>query len=287
MTPADRPGRVRAKRSLSQNFLVDRNLRRRIVERLEAGSGDRVLEIGPGHGELSELLVGEVRELVLVEKDDRLAPLLAERWGARTDVRVVHADALEADLSSLVAGDAPVRVISNLPYAITTPLLFRFLEIRPLAERIVVLVQLEVARRIAAEPGSKAYGALTVGVRAVADARFAFPVGRRAFRPVPDVDSAVVVIDPRPRPPPDRDLEALRTLTRAAFGRRRKQIRRILRDAPEFSLAPEAAEEVLAAVGVAPGARPETIPVETLLALARRLRSRADDAGRGGGPDAS
>jgi 16S rRNA (adenine1518-N6/adenine1519-N6)-dimethyltransferase len=287
VTRDDRPDRVRAKRSLSQNFLVDRNLRGRIVARLEAEPGDRVLEIGPGHGELSELLLGEVGELVLVEKDDRLAPLLVERWGARPDVRVVHADALELDLSELVAGEAPVRVISNLPYSITTPLLFRFLAMRPLPARIVVLVQLEVARRITAEPGTKAYGALTVGVRAVAEARFAFPVGRRAFRPVPDVDSGVVVIDPVPGPPPERDLEALRVLTRAAFGRRRKQIRRILRDAPEFSLAPEAAEEVLAAVGVDPGARPETIPTETLLDLARRLRPRADDEGPGGRPGPS
>lgn len=287
MTPAGRSDRVRAKRSLSQNFLVDGNLRRRIVGCLEAEPGDRVLEIGPGHGELSELLVGEVGDLVLVEKDDRLAPLLVELWGARPDVRIVHADALDLDLSELVAGTAPLRVISNLPYAITTPLLFRFLGLRPLPARIVVLVQLEVARRITAEPGTKAYGALTVGIRAVADARLAFPVGRRAFRPVPDVDSAVVVIDPRADPPPPRELEALRVLTRAAFGRRRKQIRRILRDAPEFSLAPGQAEAVLGSVGVEPDARPETIPTGTLLELARRLRPAPGDGGKGGGPGAS
>lgn len=285
MTAAGPPDRVRAKRSLSQNFLVDRNLRRRIVDSLEAGPGDRVLEIGPGHGELSELLVGEVRELLLVEKDDRLAPLLRARWGKRPDVRIVHADALALDLSALLGEERPVRVVSNLPYAITTPLLFAFLGIRPLPARIVVLVQLEVARRITAEPGGRAYGALTVGVRAVADARLAFTVGRRAFRPVPEVDSAAVVIDPRPVPPPERDLAALRVLTRAAFGRRRKQIRRILRDAPEFSLGPGEAETVLAAVGVDPAARPETIDTDTLLELARRLRTAG--GGRRADPGAS
>lgn len=280
MRSGERAGRVSAKRSLSQNFLVDRHLRRKIVDCLEAGPADRVLEVGPGHGELSELLVGGVARLVLVEKDDRLAPLLRERWYGREDVRIVHADALSIDLAALAPGSGPLRVISNLPYSITTPLLFRFLDLRPLPVRIVVLVQQEVANRITAEPGSKAYGALTVGVRVLAEARIAFAVGRRAFRPVPRVDSAVVVIDPRPGPPPE-DLAALRVLTRAAFSRRRKQMRRILRDAPEYGLEAREAEGFLAAAGIAPGARPETVPPEVLLDLARRLALRARSAERG------
>jgi 16S rRNA (adenine1518-N6/adenine1519-N6)-dimethyltransferase len=274
VTPGDGAGRVPAKRSLSQNFLVDRNLRRKIVDCLEAGPSDCVLEIGPGHGELSELMVGEVARLVLVEKDDRLVPLLRERWGGREEVRVVHGDALVVDLAGLAGGDAPLRVISNLPYAITTPLLFRFLRIRPFPRRIVVLAQREVAGRITAEPGSKAYGALTVGVGVLAEARVAFSVGRRSFRPVPDVDSAVVVIEPRPGTPSSGELDALRTLTRAAFSRRRKQIRRILRDAPEYGLDAREAERILAAAGIEAGVRPETIPPELLLDLARRLPRR-------------
>ncbi|MFW6039637.1 MAG: ribosomal RNA small subunit methyltransferase A, partial [Gemmatimonadota bacterium] len=158
---------IRPKRSLSQNFLVDHNIRNKLIDTLDPAPDDTVLEVGPGHGELSELLVGRVARLVLVEKDDRLAPELAERWAGRADVRVAHGDALEVDLSALAAGDSSgaggtparsgpggaLRLISNVPYAITSPLLFRLLEVRPLPVRIVVLVQEEVARRITAEPG--------------------------------------------------------------------------------------------------------------------------------------
>ncbi len=277
MTTA-RGGRlVRAKRSLSQNFLVDPNLRGKLVETLGAGPDDMVLEIGPGHGELSERIVGEVSRLVLVEKDDRLVELLNERWGTREDVCIVHADALEIDLSELVEGCAAPRVISNVPYSITSPLLFRLLEIRPLPSRLVVLVQEEVGRRIVADPGTREYGALSVGVRARADARLAFRVGRRAFRPVPAVDSVAVVIEPVADGPEEHELEALRDLTRVAFSRRRKQIRRILRDAPEYGLSVAAADEVLAEVGADPTARPETFDPGLFLRLSAQLRS-VDDA---------
>ena len=268
---------VRAKRSLSQNFLVDPNLRRKLIEALGAGPGDTVLEIGPGHGELSERMVGEVSRLVLVEKDDRLVELLGERWGTRDDVCVVHADALKIDLSELVAGTSALRVISNVPYSITSPLLFRFLEIRPLPSRLVVLVQEEVGRRIVADPGTREYGALSVGVRARADARLAFRVGRRAFRPVPAVDSVAVVIEPVADCPDQHELKALRDLTRVAFSRRRKQIRRILRDAPEYGLSAAVADAVLAEVGADPTARPETFDPDLFLRLSANLRSVSDD----------
>jgi 16S rRNA (adenine1518-N6/adenine1519-N6)-dimethyltransferase len=199
--------RVRAKRSLSQNFLVDPNLRRKLVETLGAGPEDTVLEVGPGHGELSERLVGEVSRLILVEKDDRLAELLIQRWGPRDDLCLVHADVLDLDLSTLVAGGPAPRVISNVPYSITSPLLFRFLDIRPLPSRIVVLVQEEVGRRIVADPGTRAYGALSVGVRARATAHVEFRVGRQAFRPIPAVDSVAVVIEPDTNCPPEADSE--------------------------------------------------------------------------------
>ena len=263
--------RVRARRSLSQNFLVDHNLRRKLVSTLDARAGDCVLEVGPGHGELSELLVGKVDRLVLVEKDDRLSEILAERWGAREDVEIVHADALKLDLSEQVAGAESLRLISNVPYSITSPLLFRFLEIRPAPQRIVVLVQEEVGRRIVADPGSREYGALSVGVRARAAARVAFRVGRQAFRPVPAVESVAVVIEPHGGGPDGRRAAALRDLTRVAFSRRRKQIRRILRDAPEYRLTAESADALLDALGIDPAARPETFDPETFMRLADRL----------------
>jgi 16S rRNA (adenine1518-N6/adenine1519-N6)-dimethyltransferase len=265
---------TRPKRSLSQNFLVDHNIRRKLIEALDARPDDVVLEVGPGHGELSELLVGRVRRLVLVEKDDGLAPALAGRWGGREDVVVVHGDALEEDLSALVAGDlaaAPgLRLVSNLPYAITSPLIFRLLDVKPRADRIVVLVQEEVARRVTAEPGGKEYGALTVGVRTQARAELAFTVSRTAFRPVPGVDSAALVLEPF-EGPTGAARERLRELVRAAFSRRRKQLRTILRKAPDYQLETGRAEEVLVGLDIDPRARPETLSPGQFVALAERL----------------
>ena len=261
---------VRPKRSLSQNFLVDHNVRKKLVETLDPAPDDTVLEVGPGHGELSELLVGRVGRLVLVEKDDRLAPELASRWADRSDVEVVHGDALDVDLSALVSGRDRLRLISNVPYAITSPLLFRLLDVRPLPDRIVVLVQDEVARRIVADPGGKEYGALTVGIQVRATAERAFGVSRSCFRPVPGVDSAAVVLTPR-EGPSSAELEAVRRLVRAAFSRRRKQLRTILRSAPHYDLSRDAADAVLGEVGIAPRARPETLGPQEFLALAARL----------------
>jgi 16S rRNA (adenine1518-N6/adenine1519-N6)-dimethyltransferase len=263
---------VYAKRSLSQNFLIDPNIRRKLVAELAAGEDDAVLEVGPGHGELSDLLAGRVADLALVEKDDRLAADLVRRFAGRDDVRVLHADALDVDLAALLGSSGRTgHVISNLPYAITSPLIFRFLEIRPPPKRMVLLVQREVADRIVASPGGRTYGALSVGVQARARSRIAFGVGRRAFRPIPAVDSAAVVIEPRPDSPTPAELERLRTLTRVAFSRRRKQLRRILRSAPEYSLSLAEADLVLGEIGIAPDSRPETLTPEEFVLLSGRL----------------
>lgn len=277
---------VRAKRSLSQNFLVDHNIRRRIVAELGAEVRDKVLEIGPGHGELSDLLVGKVARLVLVEKDDRLAADLAARFADRSDVEVVHEDALEADLSGLLGGDSAGLLISNLPYGITSPLIFRFLDMQPLPRRMVLLVQREVADRIAAGEGSKAYGALSVGVRARARVRIAFRVGRGAFRPVPAVDSSVLVLEPRSEVPSAERLADLRTLTRVAFSQRRKQLGGILRSAPEYGLSADQVQRILTEHGVSPRARPETLTPDQFLDLAAGLcqaRVTQGDTGDGVG----
>ncbi len=270
---AEQGERRPAKRSLSQNFLVDPNLQKKIIRELEADSGDAVLEIGPGHGELSVLLADQVAELVLVEKDDDLVEDLRQRFAESGTVVVVHGDALRLDLSVLLAPERPHRVLSNLPYSITTPLLFRILEIRPPPARVVVTVQLEVAERIVASPGKKAYGALSVGVQTRGSAHIAFRLGRRAFRPVPGVDSATLVIDPDPRPLPADEEVALRRLTRVAFRGRRKQLQKILRSAPEYGLSPEAMEELAAGLGFDPRARPEVLSPQDFVDLARALQT--------------
>ena len=263
------------KRSLSQNFLVDPNLQEKIVAALEAPAGEPVLEIGPGHGELSRHLVGVADPLVLLEKDDRLYAELEERWGDRPDVVPVHGDALEVDLAASLPAGRPYRVLSNLPYAITSPLLFRVLALDPPPVRIVVTVQKEVADRLAADPGGGDYGALTVGVRARAEVRRAFDVSRNAFRPSPDVDSTTVILEPDPDRIRELPAGALRRLTRAAFSRRRKQLQKILRSAPEYGLEREEAEALLRSVGADPRHRPERLAPGQFVELARRLKAAA------------
>jgi 16S rRNA (adenine1518-N6/adenine1519-N6)-dimethyltransferase len=260
---------VRAKRSLGQNFLVDPNLQRKIVEAVGPEPGDTVVEIGPGHGALTGHLAGRVALLVAVELDDELAGVLAERYSARPDVRVVHADVLEWEPGD-VLDRSPVKVIGNIPYNITSPILFRLLDWEPAPEQMVIMVQKEVADRLVAEPGEKDYGALTVGVRAAADVDRLFQVGRQAFRPVPNVDSTVVSIRPDPRRRSGRD-PALRSLTRAAFGMRRKQLQKILRTAPGYGLDAATAEGTLETLGVRPEDRPETVDPATFIELAAAL----------------
>lgn len=264
-------GMSRAKRSLSQNFLIDPNLQRKIVSVLAPIRADTVLEVGPGHGELAQHMVGTVRHLVLVEKDRDLAAALEERWGGRADVDVVEADALQAALNDLVCDRVPYRVVSNVPYNITSPLLFTLLELEPAPTRVVVTVQKEVAERIVASPGSRVYGALSVGVQTRAEARLEFRIRRGAFRPVPDVDSAVVCIEPQPDRLQGVSAQAVRRLTRVAFGQRRKQLQRILRMSPDYDLDAARIDAACAHVGLDPRTRPERISPDEFVRLAAVL----------------
>jgi 16S rRNA (adenine1518-N6/adenine1519-N6)-dimethyltransferase len=273
---------VRAKKSLGQNFLVDPHYQRRIVAALEADAGDTVLEIGPGTGALTQHLIGTVRRLILVEKDDALVRGLRARHGERDDLEIVHGDALEVDLVALLGEPGSARIIGNIPYNITSPLLFRILERAHRPRRLVVMVQKEVADRIVAPPGDKQYGALSVGIRTVADAERLFVVPRGAFRPAPNVDSAVLRIDPLDPPPLTPEEEGdVRTLTRVAFGWRRKQLQRILRDAPEYGLDHDQVAALEHELGLPFSARPETLGPASFVQLARALhairRARAVD----------
>lgn len=264
---------VRAKKSLGQNFLIDANIQRKIVDALDAGPGDEILEIGPGMGALTHHLAGAVRRLVAVELDDRLVEMLRAEFAATPGVEVVHADALTVDLAQLVPDVAALKVVGNIPYNITTPLIFWLLErpVRP--ERIVLMIQKEVADRIMAPPGGKEYGALSVNVRAVAEVERLFVVGRNSFRPVPDVESAVIRITPiHPSPLTPEEAEALRTLTRTAFSWRRKQLQKTLRSAPEYGLSAEAVEGVERATGIEMTRRPESLSPEEFIRLSRALR---------------
>lgn len=265
-------GHTRPKRSLGQNFLVDPNIRRRIVEEVRAGPHHRVLEIGPGKGALTEGLAARPGPLILVELDRELAASLRERFAGADDVTVVEGDILDLPLAGLVDDPGSLHVVGNIPYNVTTPILFHLLKPpRPL--EIVLMVQREVADRILAEVSTRQYGALSVGVRAVAEVERLLQVPSGAFRPRPRVESTVIRIRPiDPSPLEPHEEESLRRLTRALFQWRRKQLGKILRDHPELQLEPAEVKALLDAAKVEVRDRPETISPRGFRAMARILR---------------
>jgi 16S rRNA (adenine1518-N6/adenine1519-N6)-dimethyltransferase len=268
----------RAKKSLGQNFLTDSSLQQRIVAAIDAQSDDVIVEIGPGQGALTNHLAGTVRKLILVELDDDLAAALQRKYSGRDDVDIIHADFLTLDMCEIVRskyGSQRFKVIGNIPYNITTPIIFKLLERGCRPDAIVLMVQRELADRVISPPGSRTYGALSVGMQALAEASKLFHVGRGSFRPVPNVDSAVIRIVPhdpvRLTAEEERDLRAL---TRTSFGWRRKQMQKILRSAPAYELE---AQDVAAAeqmTGIAMTQRPETLSPLQFIALARVLRAQ-------------
>jgi 16S rRNA (adenine1518-N6/adenine1519-N6)-dimethyltransferase len=253
------------RKSLGQHFLTDKRILNRIADALHLQGGETVVEIGPGRGALTDILAERAGRLIAVEVDRALAALLRERYARRGNVLIAEADVLEVSLGELAAG--PYVLVGNVPYYITTPILFHALQ-PPRAERAVYLVQREVAERLSARPGTKEYGALTVNVAAVARADTLFNVPAGAFSPPPKVESAVVRITPLATPlVAPAEERPLRLLVQGAFGMRRKQMRRVIRTLR--SLDAEAADALLLAAGIDPEARPETLSAEQFVKLLR------------------
>ncbi len=248
-------------RRLGQHFLSDPSILDRIIDALQPTLRDTVIEIGPGRGSLTRRLAQRVGHVVAIERDAALVARLAVE--GPPSVEVVEGDALAVDWRGLVEG--PFKVVGNIPYYITSPLIDKALEApRPVC--IVFLVQREVADRLVAEPGGKAFGALTVGVQTAARVERLFVVPAGAFRPAPAVDSAVVRLTPLPEPLlGDAQAAAFRQFTQAVFGRRRKQVGGILRSLTGRD--PDEIAAVLADLGVASTARPETLLPATFVAL--------------------
>ncbi|NUP56700.1 MAG: ribosomal RNA small subunit methyltransferase A [Gemmatimonadaceae bacterium] len=259
------------RKSLGQHFLTDRRILARIADALHLTGGETVLEIGPGRGALTDLLAERAGRLIAIEYDRALAELLRQRYARRNNVLVAEADVLTVSLGELAAG--PYVLVGNVPYYITTPILFHALT-PPRAERAVYLVQREVADRLGAAAGTKEYGGLTVNVAAVARAETLFRVPAGAFSPPPKVESAVVRITPLATPlvTPDEE-RPLRTLVQNAFGMRRKQMRRVVRSL--YALNAPAADAMLAAAQIDPEVRPETLSPEQFVGLLRVQKARA------------
>ncbi len=254
-------------RRLGQHFLFDPSILDRIVDALDPDPTDSVIEIGPGKGTLTARLLPRVGRVIAIEKDRALAAQLRDRFDAVSGLEVVEGDALEVDWRRAVGGARDFKVAGNIPYYITAPLIEQALTPPPSAVT-VYLVQREVADRLAASPGTKAFGALTVGVRAVASVERVFTVPAGAFRPPPQVHSAVIRLRPLPEPLiTEEERGRFRTFVQALFSRRRKQVGGILRTV--WGCSQDEVAGRLRGLAVDPTARPEALDVPVFVALFR------------------
>lgn len=255
------------RKSLGQHFLDDPRILERIAGALDLAPDDTLIEIGPGRGSLTAVLHGKVRRLVLIEYDRALAARLKERYADDASVTVVQADVLTVDLGSIAGG--PYKLVGNIPYYITTPILFHALEPRR-PSRAVYLVQREVAQRLAAEPGSEDYGALSANAQAFSRIELLFRVAPGSFRPPPKVESAVVRVTPLEQPViGDDEQPGFRKLVQDAFGLRRKQMRRVVRELLDVDAT--TADALLASARIDPSVRPETLGAHAFARLARAI----------------
>lgn len=261
---------ITLQKKYGQNFIGDPALLERIATVCDWQPGDRALEIGPGAGTLTRAIAREAEEVLAVEIDRRLAPLLEETLADCANVHLVFTDALKADLDALMRDtlgwDGRYKLIANLPYYITTPLIMHVLEDSEKISELVIMVQKEVGERLCAAPGSKAYGAVTVMVQYAATVARAFDVGRHAFVPAPEVDSTILHLIPYEKRPIQAQSDAvLRRVVKAAFSQRRKTLRNSL-----SSLGCDKAliKQALEAAGIEDSRRAETLSVAEFVALA-------------------
>jgi 16S rRNA (adenine1518-N6/adenine1519-N6)-dimethyltransferase len=255
-----------AKKSFGQHFLLDLNITRKIARLAGVGADDHVLEVGPGPGGLTRALLETGARVTAVEKDERFRPLLEELAALCPSLDLVFGDALQVDETALAQG-GPAHVVSNLPYNVGTPLLIKWLTGPWTPASLTLMFQREVADRIVAAAGDEAYGRLAVVVQATCQAQRVMDVPARAFTPPPKVESAVVRLIPRPDRPDPELLRALERVTAAAFGQRRKMLR--------SSLKALGGEAFVAAAGLDPQARAETVDLAGFLRLAEALRRPA------------
>jgi 16S rRNA (adenine1518-N6/adenine1519-N6)-dimethyltransferase len=260
-----------AVRALGQNFLLDLNLTGKIARAAGDLALGTTIEIGPGPGGLTRaLLLAGAAKVVAIERDRRCLPALAEiAEAAEGRLAIVEGDALEVDAARL--GEAPRRIVANLPYNVATPLLFAWLARLRDFESLTLMFQKEVAERITARPSTKAYGRLAVMTQWVGEAKRLFDIPARAFTPPPKVTSSVVRITPRAAPQGDADARTMERVVATAFNQRRKMLRQALKPLGN-------AEALLARAGIDPTRRAETLEVTEFAALARALTGPAAGA---------
>ena len=264
MNTGSAPRNHRPRKRLGQHFLRDPQVVRRILDSFNPKPGERVVEIGPGRGVLTERLLERIPVLHALELDRDLAAALAERFGAR--LRLVQGDVLRFDFAALADTlGGPLRLIGNLPYNISTPLLFHLLEQRDAVHDMLFMLQKEVVERLTARPGGKRYGRLTVMVGLALEAERLFDVPPEAFSPPPKVDSSMVRLRPRAAPLDVADRRLFGQIVNQAFCHRRKTLRNALRGIAE----PGQIEQA----GIDPGTRPETLSIRKYVVLTGVLGS--------------
>lgn len=267
----DRYG-FRFSKSLGQNFLIDGNVVRKIVREANITKDDYVLEIGPGMGTLTEELALNAKKVVAVEIDKKLLPILGETLVKYDNVEIVHGDILKIDVRKLIEeklDGGPIKVVANLPYYVTTPIIGKLLEENLNLDSIIVMVQKEVAERMVAVAGSKSYGSLSVFVNFYTNPKVVVKVPKTVFMPQPKIDSAVIKLDLK-RNLPDLDREQLFKVVKAAFSKRRKTIINAL-STYGFDLDKEEFKKALESVGIKLEERAENISVEDFIKLSTEL----------------
>lgn len=257
-----------------QNFLIDGHVLDKIVAAAQLGEEDFVLEIGPGIGTLTQYLAYHAREVISVEIDKSLLPILEETLAGYDNVTVINEDILKLDIQKLVNEKnqgRPIKVVANLPYYITTPIIMGLFEKGVPLQSITVMVQKEVADRMSAGPGSKNYGALSLAVQYYAEPYLAANVPQNCFMPRPDVASAVISLRLRKERPKVKDSKLLFQLIKVAFAQRRKTFINCLRNSGEFSKSREEWEEIFKELGLDPAVRGESLKLENFIELADRI----------------
>ena len=261
-------------KTLGQNFVIDGGTVQRIVRTAKLNPDDVVLEIGPGLGSLTLALLPDVRRVIAVEIDGRLAGVLTSTIASRLPsyvdrLTVVHHDALTLDLRTLdlQAADYPTAIVANLPYNVAVPVLLTLLARLPTVRRVLVMVQLEVAARLAAKPGEDPYGVPSVKAAWYGSARMAGTIGRQVFWPAPRVDSGLVAIDRHDPPHTTATRDEVFAVIDAAFGQRRKTLRAALAG---WAGSPALAEIALREAGIDPSARGETLAVAQFARIAEQ-----------------
>jgi len=260
------------KKRLGQHFLVDRNILSKVIRTAEVGKEDVVLEVGPGLGEMTLALARLAKQVIAVEIDPKLAEILEKKLADCPNVELVKGDILKVDFGSFLRKEGhPVKVVANLPYEISTPLLFRFIESKEAFSTFTLMLQREVAERMVAPPGGKEYGPLSIFVQLFLDMSLRFFIKPPAFFPSPKVESAVVHMVWKGKPLLDeKDEKWFKSVVKASFSHRRKTLANALKHS-ELSL-PDSFESRMEKVGIDPRRRPETLTIEEFISLAEALK---------------